>query len=547
MASLNSVLDIAKTSLLANQKAISVTSHNISNANTPGYTRQKAVLETMNPVIGPGGLLFGTGVNITSIERVYDSFQGVQLRAAGSKLSGYDTGQGLMKTLESTLYDANGSGLSSPLDGFFNAFHNVANNPASSAERSTLLSNATILADRFNSVNTSIRQNLTNINNEVGAQIDKVNTLSRQVAELNNQISTVEIAGITANDLRDKRDLLLDNISKIINITTRENNNGVMDVYTSRGSFLVEGVKASPLTAGVNDSNPFLSDIISNGSVITNTINGGSLKGLIDASGKYQETIDKVNLMAATLIKAVNVQHRAGFGLDGSTGVDFFAPANVYTKPSFSNTGGAAISAGAVTDQSLLTVNDYEIRFINPSNYTIVNKSTNAVVLNGAYTSGSAIAFDGLSFVISNNTGAPAAGDAFTISTTRYAAQNMRVAVTNTDRVAAASSAATLPGDNTNALTMADIKNSPVLNGSTLNQYFNALVADIGVVTNSAATNRDAQSKVVEELQLARDSISGVSLEEEAVSLIKLQKAYEASAKVMATADKMFDALLAIR
>ena len=546
MASLNSILDIAKTSLIASQKAISVTSHNISNANTPGYTRQRAVLEPMNP-INVGGLLFGTGVNVTSIQRIYDSFQSTQLRAADSKLSSYDTGYGLMKTLETMLYDVNGSGLSTPLDDFFKAFHNVANNPESSAERSTLLSSATILADRFNSIDASIRQNLDNINNSVAAQIDQVNALAAQVADLNNQIGVVEIAGVTANDLRDKRDLLLDSISKIVDITTRENENGAVDVYVAGGSFLVTGNRSAPLSAEINNSNPFLYDIISNGSDISGSISGGAIKGLIDASTKYRETLDKINLMAATLVKEVNVQHRAGYGLDGSTGVDFFTPLAVNMKASAGNTGGAVITGGNVVDQSLLTLSNYEIRFTGPSNYTVVNTSNNTVVTNGAYTSGSAISFDGISFMITDNTGAPAAGDTFRVDTVGSAAHYIGVAVSDTKQVAAASSAATVPGDNTNALAMAGIKDLTVLNGITLNQYFNAMVADIGVVTNSASTNADAQRKVVEELQLAKDSLSGVSLEEEAVNLIKLQKAYEASAKLMTTADKMFDALLAIR
>jgi len=545
MASLNSVLDIAKTSLLASQKAISVTSHNISNANTEGYTRQRAVLEPMNP-INVGGIFFGTGVNVTSIERIYDSFQGSQLRAADSKLSSYDTKCGLMKTLEATVYDANGGGLSGPLDDFFNSFQNVANNPASSAERSSLLSSATILADRFNSIDTSIRENLTNINNTVASQIDRVNALSAQVAELNNQIGIVEIAGVTANDLRDKRDLLLDNISKIVDITTRENKNGAVDVYVAGGSFLVTGVKSAPLSAGINDTNPYLYNIVSNGSDITKAVSGGSLKGLIDSSDKYRQTLDKMNLMAATLVKEVNLQHRAGYGLDGSTGVDFFSVSGVSGTASTINTGGAVITGCAVTDQSLLTQSNYEVRFLDSANYSVVNTTTNSVITNGPYTSGATISFDGISFMITNNTGAPSAGDTFKVNSTAYAAHAISVAVTDTNTIAAAGSAATVPGDNTNALAMADIKNASVLNGTNFSKYFNAFVADIGVVTNSAYTSADAQKKVVEELQLAKDSLSGVSLEEEAVNLIKLQKAYEASAKLMSVANTLFDSLLAI-
>lgn len=546
MSSLNSILDIAKTSLLASQKAISVTSHNISNANMPGYTRQTAVLEPMNPV-SAGGLFFGTGVNVASIERVYDSFQATQLMDANSKLSRYDTGQGLMKTLESIIYDANGGGLSAPLDGLFNSFHDLAANPGAQAERSALLSNAAILTDRFNWIDKSIRQNLTNINNEIEARVNKLNSLAKQVAELNNQISTVEIAGVTANDLRDKRDLLLKSISDITDISVRESKTGAVDVCIAGGSFLVSGVKSSPVTVGINGNNPYIYDIMSNGSAINGRMSGGALKGLIDSSNEYQDTLGKLNKLASAIVKEVNVAHRSGYGLDGSTGVDFFDPATVYTKSAAGNTGGATISAGVVTDQSLLTLDDYEIRFSGPAAYTVVNKNSNAVVLKGVYTSGTPITFEGLSVNITDFKGAPAAGDTFTVSSTMYAAQNIRVAVTDNDKIAASSSASTLPGDNTNALKLADIKNSKIIHGSTLNQYFNALAAGVGTASNNVSTNMNAQGKVVEELQMARDSVSGVSLEEEAINLVKLQKAYEAAAKVMGTADKLFDTLLSLR
>lgn len=546
MASLTSVLDIAKTALLTSQKAINVTSHNISNANTPGYTRQTAVLEAMDPV-NSGGLFYGTGVNVSSIERVYDNFQTVQLRGADSNLSRFESNGTVLKTLETAFNDFNGSGLSSSIDAFFNSFQDVANSPSTTAERSALLSNASILSDRFNAIDSTIRTNLTNFNSEIESQVKQINSVASQVAELNRQISTVEIAGVSANDLRDKRDTLLDSLSKMVDITTRENKTGEVDVYIGGGSFLVAGVKASPLSVDVNKDNPELYNIISNGTVMNDRINGGSLKGIIDGSRYYQQTQDRLNVLAASLVKAVNVAHRQGYGLDGSTGADFFAAPSVYTKASAFNTGGAVITGGAVTDQSLLTLNDYEVRFSDPTHYNVVNKTANSIVTSGLYTSGSPIVFDGLTFTITDNTGTPGAGDAFEVSATKNSARNIAVSLTDPKKIAASASAATLPGDNRNALALAGLKDSASASGSTFNDYYNALVSDIGFKAGEAGTNYDAQQKVTEQLQTARDSLSGVSLEEEAVNLVKLQKSYEAAAKVMATADKMLDALLNMR
>ncbi|MBI5827733.1 MAG: flagellar hook-associated protein FlgK [Deltaproteobacteria bacterium] len=546
MASLNSVLDIAKTALLTTEKAINVTSHNIANANTPGYTRQEAVLEPQEPVMF-GGLMFGTGVKVVDVKRYYQNFQTVQLRDSYSSLSGYQSLEELVKKLEGKFNDFSGSGLSSSLNAFFNSISDISNSPSSYGERSNLLSNASVLAQRFNDIDSSIRLDFSNINNEITSNVYRINNYASQIADLNKQIATVEISGTSANDLRDQRDVLLEGLSKIVNITTVENATGQVDVSIAGGFALVAGYKTFAVETEVNNDNPNVLNIKSSGTVINSRITGGSLKGILDGAGYYQKAHDKLNLLAASLTKEMNVQHAAGYGLDGSTGLNFFSPQSIYSAPSSFNTGGAVISGNSITDFSQLTLDDYDVRFASPAAYTIVNKGTGAVVASGAYTSGSPITVDGISFTISDNSGAPATGDSFTISVTKNAARDLSVAITDPNKIAAASTAAGVPGDNTNALAMVGLKNSPATKGSTFLDYYNGIVSDIGVVANEASSNVQARKSVAEQLQTARDSASGVSMEEEAVNLVRLQRAYQAAAKVVATVDQMFDELLSIR
>ncbi|MBI5643136.1 MAG: flagellar hook-associated protein FlgK [Deltaproteobacteria bacterium] len=543
MASLNSVLDIAKTALLANQKAINVTSHNISNANTEGYTRQKAVLEPMNSVRN-GGLYFGTGVDVTSIERVYDRFQSVQIRTAASALGRYETKGEHLTGLEALVNDMDGAGLSSKITDFFNSFQDLGNDPSSYSERSALLSNASLLTDAFNTIDATIRLNLESINKELESAVQEINITASQIADLNHGISSIEASGMKANDLRDKRDLLLENLSSMVDISTMEGDTGQIDVYIG-GFFLVTGVNTAPLELDINPENQVY-DIVSNGTVLNSRITGGSIKGHIEGSQIYTDAQDKLNLLAVSITKEVNIQHQAGYGLDGSTGVDFFASPSVYTQAGTNNTGGAVISGGTVTDLNLLTLDDYEVRFSGAANYTVVNTDTNAVVTSGAYTSGGSITFEGLSFTVTSTAGAPAAGDKFTVSSRKNAAENIGLSITDPNKIAAAATLAGTPGDNTNAMALADLKDSLAVDGATFSEYYNGLVSDVGFDTSEASGNYAANTRLLEQLKASRESVSGVSIEEEAINLIKLQRAYEAAAKIMTTADQMLETIINI-
>ena len=545
MSTINAVFDIAKTALLASQKAINVTSHNIANANTEGYTRQRAVLETKNPV-NFGGLFFGTGVDVAGVERIYDSYQTIQLRDASSGLARFETRGSHLAALESILNDFDGSGLSTRLDAFFNSVNDVAANPSSYGERAALLSNARVLTDTFNMAATNISRDLVSINSQIEHKVDAINGLAARIAGFNGQISTIELSGTSANDLRDKRDLLLEELAGIVDINVTENDTGQVDVYIG-GSFIVAANKTSELTTAADPRDPDSLSLMLNGGTINNRISGGSLKGDLEGIAQYKDARDRVNLLSASIVKEVNLAHSAGYGLDGSTGADFFSPLSVYANANSANTGGAAITTGTVTGLSALTLDDYEIRFSGPGAYNVVNLETDAVVTGGAYTSGSAITFDGLSVVISHGSKTPQAGDRFVVSATRNAAIEMGVEVTDPRKIAASATLAGLPGDNVNAMAMADLREAVSLEGATFGQFYNRIVTDIGTAGNDARINYEAQNNFTQELRAAREAVSGVSIEEEAINLVKLQRAYEAAAKVMSTVDQMMETILRLR
>ncbi len=543
MPSLNGIFDIARSGLNAAQEALDVTSHNIANVNTPGYTRQRAVLEAKDPV-SFGGHFFGTGAKVKGVERVYDRFIALQLNDARSGLSTDKSRSAILNDLEGILNDLGGAGLSKPIDTFFNSFEELSADPSSRPARQAVLSSGIVLGDAFKSVDSRIRRNISNVNGEISGIVKDINDLSSQVAALNKQIQGIDISGASSNDLKDKRDVLLGKLADKIGVTTIESAPGAVDVVTDGGFSLVSGVNSTNLSVGVNGDNNLLTDVTYKGVNLAATLKSGELKGFIDGRSDLTEALGSLNKLAASVIKEVNVQHRAGYGLDSSTGQDFFTPMNIDTAKMSHNTGGAVVSGGTVTDPAALTLDDYEVRFSGPANFVVVNTASNSVVTSGAYTSGAAINFDGISVTITDSPTPPAAGDVFSLSATKSAAINMDVSITNTSVIAASSTVAGLPGDNTNALALSGLRDNPLVQGSTFASFYQGLVSDIGTKSSDAENNVSVKTAVLSQLETQRASISGVSMDEEAINMIKLQKAFEASARLLSTASKMFSALL---
>jgi flagellar hook-associated protein 1 FlgK len=538
--SLLGLFDIGKSAILSNQVAMNAISNNIANVNTEGYSRQEVVLETTAGVQIRGDYL-GRGVSIAGITRHFDKF--IQLQIIGQNQS-YGRSSSLNQGLshvEQIFNEAKGLGLSNSLQDYFNSWQGVATDPEGQPQRITLLQKAKALIQNAQQIERDVSDTLKNVNDEIANVVERVNTITSQIVQLNEKIVQVE-AGQTdkqASFIRDQRDKLLNDLAEQIDYTWYEDNNGYLTVMVG-GKSLVTPEKAYQLSTSV--------DIEGNRSVtfgsedLTSLFSKGQLAGNIAVRDELStDTLTSLRKLIASIIKETNSLHSSGYGLDGSTGNDFFDPLQIYT---LDYSSGGYISSATVNDPSALTLDEYNINFTDASTYDIINNSTGATVAAGqTYTAGGTITFDGIDVVID---GAPAAGDSFLISPLRGVIQNINVAITDTRQIAAASSALTLPGDNTNALQLFQLSQSgrADLSGATFEGFYRGIVSNVGVDSKAAADSLTYDSNLLFELEKKREEVSGVSLDEEAANLIRYQRAFEAGARIIKITDELLQMVI---
>ena len=546
-------LHIAKTALNASQTAIKTTAHNVANANTPGYTRQKMNVSSGDAVL-LGNLVVPSGVGIDGIERIYDSFLGSQIEDATEDLGRYGTLNTALSHLEGIFNDFQGMGLGPVLDDFFSSLQDVANDPASVPLRTVLLSKAQSLEDRINSLDSRLRDEITNIESQISGEVTDINSLATRIAFLNDKVQNLESTGQTANDLRDQREVLLKELAGKINTTVLEESNGSVTVLAAGGSPIVAGSSTTSLSVSPDSDNHGYYDVHFGSVDITSRITSGNLKGLIEArDGDFQDALNRLNTLSASLTKEFNVLHYAGYGLDSTTTNDLFNALTTTSAAKSANTGTATIASNAISaaTRSSLTLENYEIQFTSTTTYDVVNVTDGTTLVTGAtYATGVAIpTFDGISVTITDGAGTPQSGDVFTVNTTEDSARDFGVSLTDVNKFAAATSTATLPGSNANVLSMINLEDSKVLSNSaaTFGTYYSSLVSDIGVASSAAETNDVAQNRILEELNAYRESISGVSLDEEAANLIRYQHAYQAAARLLSVVDEMLEIIVNLR
>ncbi len=253
---------------------------------------------------------------------------------------------------------------------------------------------------------------------------------------------------------------------------------------------------------------------------------------------------DRVDRLAASLINEFNQQHQAGFALDSTTNNLFFSaltpPAPVASD---TNSGTAVGTSVVITDPTMLTFQNYEVQFSSASAFSIVNTASGATVITGSYTSGVAINFDGIDVVLS---GAAAAGDVYTVSVQQGAAQRIGLAITDGDKVAASSTLLGVPGNNVNALALVNLHTSQqaTLGNLTLNDYQAITIGNVGSATREAGLLLNTTTLEFEQLKGLRESVSGVSLDEELTNLLSFQRSFEASARMITVADELFQTIL---
>jgi flagellar hook-associated protein 1 FlgK len=562
MPDVSGILDMGRRALGTHQRAISVTSHNIANVNTPGYSRQEAIYQTSSPRDGS----FGTGVELQQVRRVVDRFLEGRIISEKSTFGRLDTEKGMLDRMEAIFQDATGEGLHGTIDDFFAAVHDLNNHPSGASERTVLLERADRLTQRFRVTEGQFQQLRADADTEIRDRVNEVNSLATRIADLNLKIRRVENEGEGAHDLRDERVRLVNELSEKIEIHVMDGPGKDFKVIVGQDGAtapLVMEDRAYLLSAVANSDNEGFVGIFGSAPSpvdITDRVSGGRIGGLIALRDRLlPEAIDQLDQLAASIVNEFNNQHKKGFGLDASTDLDFFAPLTGTVTPLGTNRGGATVTAviapPPVPDPNAdpadpvvppvppaeLTLDPYELSF-SDSRFTLRNMTTGAATS----TTDVAITFEGIDFTV---TGTMAEGDRFRISMHKGVSGDMKVALTHPDQIAGASSAATLPGGNANLLALAKLQDKSVfaLKGATLQGFYGSFIAEVGVLSQQAKVNLSVQETAQERLNTLREEVQGVSLDEEMSRLIQFQRAYQASARMVTTADTLLETIIGLK
>jgi len=474
-------LEIARKSLFVNQAAIQVTSHNIANVNTPGFSRQEAVVTEAGAVsIRPGQL--GMGATVTGIRRQVDSLAEQQLVSENGVYASLGYASRAVGQVEEIFNDSSGAGLADRVNEFYNAWDDLAANPQGTAERQAVVSTAELLASEFRRVDSQLTTLRDSANRDVSSDVEEVNRIASQIAKLNGSIKVAIAQGQQPNDLLDQRGVLLKSLSEKIGYSSITDPLGQVTLFVGNGRILVEGESAGSLAVDVNPNDPdagLVYDVkirlpgqdgpVSTLETITGDISSGELAAVIRFRDVYMKTVrGRVDDLAYAVASQANAQHAAGYGLPSGTppvaptGTNFFVP----------------IASAANAARNF---------FVDPA----------------------------------------VSGDI--------------------SRIAAAASP--VPGDNRNSLLMAGLRNIPLagLGNATVPNFIAGMTGQIGSEAKGAKLDFEHQKVVVNYLETRREEASGVSLDEEMTNLIRFQRAFEASTKMISILDTLLDNVINLK
>lgn len=474
---------IARSALLTHQTALQTISQNIANAETPGYSRQEAVLVANTPVRLPYGNV-GTGVHVETIIRKRDILLDESYRNASGQSGQAAMRHDLLSQLEGVFGEPTDAGMTNALDQFWGAWNDLAASPGSGAAQAVVQQRGRQVAQLFNSYDAQLTQQRTSSMDRLSSTLAQVNAYANQVAELNNRILSSESGGDSANDLRDQRDVALDGLSKIAGTRVINQADGTVSVLIGN-STLVDGATARPLSMQLEVPTPPPAVTPSDVPVRVRLGNspdrlaplGGELKAIVDTINTEIPSLrGQLDAMAASLASAVNAAHTAGYVFNGNT-IPGTAAGNFF-------------AAGTVT---------------NP-------------VRAGTIALDSVVAGDASKIAASGDPNAP------TDNTTARALSALR---TTDDTVTY-----TTPGG--------------VVVSSSFLGFFRGIVTGLGISTRAAEDDAAVYGTLAEQGDARRQSVSGVNTDEELVNMMRVQQSYTAATKLIKTADEMLQTLLAM-
>jgi flagellar hook-associated protein 1 len=627
-----SVFNIGLTGLNAAQMNLATTGHNIANAATPGYHRQSVVVQASFPnVTGEG--VFGSGVDVRTVKRAYSEFLDSQVTMSQGRLAYLAAYQAQITQMDNLLADPN-SGLTPSLTEFFNTVHELGADPDSTATRQGVLSGASTLVSRFQTIEARLSGMFAAANSQIKDMVTSINGLAKEIASMNHSVVVAEAAGGThaANDLRDQRDHIISQLNKLTGTTTAVQADGAINVMVGNGQNLVIGDVPLALEAALSKDDARRLDIgyagVGGTSIITPSLTGGELGAVLAFQRtELDSALSSLGRIATVLAHEFNAQHRLGQDLSGVPGGDFFriTPPEVLGRAG--NTGNATLSA-SIVDVAALTTSDYRVSYAG-GNYTVtrVADATSSTFASLPQT------IDGVRIAL--DAGAPANGDSFLVQPTRAAARGIAVALVDGAQIAAAAPVRTAPGlnntgqgvidggvvngppptdvnllqpvtitftgpstynvtgtgtgnptgltfvsgspiayngwtvaiagapkvgdtftvtantggisDNRNVSLLAKLQTGSSVGGTSSYQgAYSQIVAGVGSKTREVKVATAAQETLVRQSESAQQSMSGVNLDEEAANLIRYQQMYQANAKMIEIASKLFDSLLTL-
>ncbi|HEU4780091.1 MAG TPA: flagellar hook-associated protein FlgK [Steroidobacteraceae bacterium] len=475
------VLSTGLSSLRSLQRALDTTSHNIANVATPGYTRQRVEFSARQPQMSGSGWI-GTGVEASTVRRIYDQFLAQQTRTSGTNLARLDAFATQAERIDNLLGDS-ANGLSSALQSFTDAINEVSTTPSSIPARQVLIAEGRALAERLKSYDSRLRNMSTEINGRLSVEAQEMTTLAQGIAKLNGDISVaVQQSGQPPNDLLDQRDALINQLSGKVGVSIVAEGDSTLNVFIGNGQPLVLGNQASQITTTVDPLDPertLLSLQTPGGAVdLTRVVSGGTLGGLLDwRSQMLDPARNELGRIGVAIASQVNAQHREGMDLTGALGGNFFNIGAATATPATANTGTAAVTVTR-TNLGALTSNDYVLARTT-TGYTLRRQDTGAAVsFTGTGTVADPIVADGLSIVVGAGI---ATGDQHVISPTRNALAGMSVAITDASRVAAAAPIRT-------SVTSTNTGTGTVTSGEVLDPTDAALLTTVDIDFTSATT-----------------------------------------------------------
>jgi len=574
------MLGTAITGLQAFQRSLETTSHNISNVNTEGYSRQRVdLVSSKEQMIGVGYM--GTGVTINNISRSYDQFIITQLRSSTAAFGDVDKYSQLASQVDNIVADP-AVGMEPAIKNFFNAVNDSTNDPSSIPARQVLLSETEILTSRFDTMNSRFEQIRKQINSDMVVMADQITAFAATIADLNVRIANEQgrpNGNQQPNDLLDQRDQVLKQLAELVDVSVIPSNSNMVNVFMGKGQILVLDTVSNSVITQPSEFDPSRLDIAikttsGNIGTVTKQVTGGELAGTLRFRDEVLDPAQqRLGSVAASIAMEFNTIHGAGFDLDGNAGGLFFKGQGIGTEPipvAVSKTNSAGSSITAMFDNTNITnidYSDYQLDVSTGPTYTLTRISDNTSItltettppVTTPPTPVQLVATlpDELPGITIEPTGLTA-GDSFLIRPTYTAANTIAQGLTDPREIALATNAAIdssgnpyvikgpMPGDNRNGLALADLENKRGMLGDTASfqDGYGLLVSEVGVLTSSAKIATAAQETLLNNAKSSWGNVSGVNLDEEAANLIKFQQSYQAAAQMISVSDKLFNSLL---